>query len=423
VILKASQRAGGMALATHLLRTDENDHVEVHQVRGFIKNNVIDAFKEAYAVSRGTKCKQFLFSLSLSPPADETVSVAVFERAIDKIEMRLGLVGQPRAIVFHEKDGRRHAHCVWSRINAKTMRAVPVSHFKLKLAELSRELFLEHGWKMPRGLVKSDDRNPLNFTLAEWQQAKRLERDPKRIKQIFQDCWAISDSLPAFQSALEARGYYLARGDRRGFVAVDWQGEIYSISRWCGVKTAEVTRRLGDGTGVRPVEEVKNDVLRKVAEKEKALTPEPLIQVRHAQSAMKAKRDALVASQRAERAALEDRLAARWQAEEIARAARFRKGLKGLWDWLIGRRAETTRRNEEEVRLARERDALERQRLVEAHLKVRRELQIQVQSVRSRKDRALEGAQIDVGSRRMNVPSITVPIRQRRRQGPSPSQS
>ncbi|MBK8085691.1 MAG: hypothetical protein IPK28_18660 [Devosia sp.] len=128
MILKGSQRAGGTALAVHLLRTDENDHVQVHQVRGFIRGNILDAFKEAYAISRGTRCKQFLFSLSLSPPPDERVAVEVFEKAIDKIEARLSLIGQPRAIVFHEKDGRRHAHCVWSRIDPKTMTARQMGH-------------------------------------------------------------------------------------------------------------------------------------------------------------------------------------------------------------------------------------------------------------------------------------------------------
>lgn len=422
MILKGSQRAGGKALAVHLLRTDENDHVHVHQVRGFIKSNVHDAFREAYAVSRGTKCKQFLFSLSLSPPPDESVPVSVFEKAIDKIEMRLGLNGQPRAIVFHEKDGRRHAHCVWSRIDAKTMRAVPVSHFKLKLVELSRELYLEHGWKMPRGLTKTDESNPLNFTLKEWQQAKRVERDPKRVKQIFQDCWAISHSLSAFQSALEARGYYLARGDRRGLVAIDWQGEVYSVSRWCGVRAKQVSDRFSDLSHLRSVDEVKGELGQKVAEKEKVMASEVAVQVRHAQDTLKEKRNALVAMQRVEREELEQRLARRWQFEEVARAARFRRGLKGIWDWLTGRRSRTAAQNEYEVALARQRDAEERQRVVDAQLKMRRDLQRQIRNLNSRKDKVLELAQ---GTTKrlgmMDVPSISVPYRASRRHVPQPS--
>ncbi len=46
--------------------------------------------------------------------------------------------------------------------------------------------------------------------------------------------------------ALEECGYYLAKGDRRGFVAVDWRGEVYVVSRWVGIKVKEVTARLGD---------------------------------------------------------------------------------------------------------------------------------------------------------------------------------
>ncbi len=221
MILRANQRAGGTQMALHLLKTDENEHVEIHEISGFMSDTPMEAFNEAYATSRGTNCKQFLFSLSLSPPETESVPVSVFEKAISDIERKIGLVGQPRVIVFHEKEGRRHAHCVWSRIDAEKMKAINLPHFKLKLRDVSRQLYLEHGWQMPRGLVNSIERNPLNFSQAEWQQAGRVKQDPRAIKEAFQDCWAISDSRTAFANALEERGYYLAKGDRRGFVAVD----------------------------------------------------------------------------------------------------------------------------------------------------------------------------------------------------------
>lgn len=150
MILKASQRAGAKQLALHLLRTDENDHFEVHEIRGFAADDLVGALREAYAVSRGTKCRQYLFSLSLSPPQTENVEIPVFEKAIQTIEDQLGLTGQPRAIVFHEKNGRRHAHCVWSRIRSSDMRAVNMAHFKTKLKDIARELFIEHGWNRHR---------------------------------------------------------------------------------------------------------------------------------------------------------------------------------------------------------------------------------------------------------------------------------
>ncbi len=57
MILKGSARAFGGNLATHLLREDQNDHVSVHELRGFVAENLHGAFAEAEAISKGTKCK------------------------------------------------------------------------------------------------------------------------------------------------------------------------------------------------------------------------------------------------------------------------------------------------------------------------------------------------------------------------------
>ena len=72
MILKASQRGGGKQLALHLLKTEENEHVELHEIRGFVSQDIDGAFKEAHATNRGTRCKQFLFSVSSNPPETES---------------------------------------------------------------------------------------------------------------------------------------------------------------------------------------------------------------------------------------------------------------------------------------------------------------------------------------------------------------
>ena len=45
----------------------------------------------------------------------------------------LKLVGQPRAIVFHTKNGRQHCHVVWSRIYPDDSKAVQIDHDRYKL--------------------------------------------------------------------------------------------------------------------------------------------------------------------------------------------------------------------------------------------------------------------------------------------------
>ncbi|CAA0121183.1 Uncharacterised protein [Halioglobus japonicus] len=240
MILHGNQRGGAKDLALHLLKED-NEHVELHELRGFVSENLVSALNEAYAVSRGTKAKQFLFSLSLNPPKTENVTVQDFEDAINQVEAKLGLTNQPRAIILHEKKGRRHAHAVWSRTEMASMKAIQLSHTKLKLKEISRELYLKHGWDIPRGFLNSQECDPKNFTMSQWQHAKRAGKDPREIKAALQESWAISDTQNAFKKALAERGYILAKGDRRGFVALDHRCEVFSISKkWIGISAKEV---------------------------------------------------------------------------------------------------------------------------------------------------------------------------------------
>ncbi|MEL6686158.1 MAG: hypothetical protein AAFP97_00895 [Pseudomonadota bacterium] len=156
-------------------------------------------FKEAEAVSRRTRCQKYLYSLSLNPPQDVSVETNVFKDTIKRVEKALGLQGQPRAIVFHEKENRRHCHVVWSRIDTSNMKAIQLDFPKRELNALAEHIYLEKGWELPKGFLTPSLRDPKNFTLEEWQQAKRRGKDPRDIKAIFQSCWKQSDSRAAFK--------------------------------------------------------------------------------------------------------------------------------------------------------------------------------------------------------------------------------
>jgi hypothetical protein len=368
MILKASQRGGSNQLAAHLLKTHDNEHVAVHELRGFSADDLRSALHEIYAVSRGTRAKQFLFSLSLNPPPQERVDVEAFEEAIEAIERKLCLTDQPRAVVFHEKEGRRHAHVVWSRIDTAKMKAINLPHFKLKLRDVSRELYLDHGWKMPRGLVNSRERDPKNFTRAEWEQAKRAKQDPKALKALFQECWAISDSPKAFANALQARGYTLAQGDRRSHVAVDFRGEIYAVAKWVGIKTKDMRGKLGDADRLPTIAEAKasiaagmTDMLRGHIAKAEAASQKRL-------TALAFQKTQLVEKQRKERADLDAAHEKRRAKETADRAGRLNRGFRGIWDRLTGRYGEQSRKNEREALDASRRDRREKDALIERHL-------------------------------------------------------
>ncbi len=378
MILVGNQRGGARDLARHLMKT-ENERVEVSELRGFVAQTIDGAFQESYAVSRGTKCRQFLFSLSLNPPKGANVDDEAFFQAINKAETKLGLTAQPRAVVFHEKRGddgemRRHAHAVWSRIDVEEMKAIPLPHSRRKMQDVSRELYLEHGWKMPPGLAVSGQRDPRNFTLAEWQQAKRIKEDPRAIKAAFQDAWAISDSKAAFTHALQERGYWLAKGDRRGHVAVDRHGEVHSIAKRVGIKTKEVRERLGDENSLPSVADTKQEIAKAMQAKMEEFQREVAAKEERERRDAEAKRAAIKERQRAQREAFREAAKRRQEAEEQERQSRLRGGVLGLWDRLRGERKRTLERNAREEAASRVRDKAEQTTLTAVQLVQRREV-------------------------------------------------
>lgn len=384
MILKGSQRAGAVALAAHLTNARDNDHVEVLNLDGFLAEDLRGAFREIEAVSKGTRCKQYLFSLSLNPPADQVLTDDQFRDVVRRAEEVLGLQGQPRAIVLHEKEGRRHAHAVWSRIDAQTMTAINLPHFKNRLRDLSRELYLDHGWDLPKGLQTLGGRSPLNFSLAEWQQAKRIGVDPREIRQVFRQAWSQTESLIGFKNALEDRGYFLARGDRRGFVALDVEANVYAIPKWTGLKTRDVREKLGQPDDLPSVEAVRSNLRSRVSEQMRDYIVQT--KARHGQerSPFVAERSEMVASHREERWMLAERQADRWKQETKARSERLNTGLRGLFDRLTGAAAATRKTNEAEAFAAYNRDQAQKQALIEAQMKERRTLQEKVVALRER---------------------------------------
>lgn len=424
MILKASQRGGGKQLALHLLRTDENEHVESHEIRGFISQDLTGALKEAHAVSLGTRCKQFLFSVSLSPPPQESVSVETFENAIERIEQRTGLAGQPRVVVFHEKEGRRHAHAVWSRIDADTMTARNLPFFKNRLRDLSRELYLENGWKMPRGLMNSREADPRNFSLKEWQQSKRMGRDARDLKELMQECWAVSDSKAAFMQALKARGITLAKGDRRGHVAVTPEGEVLSVARYTGKKTKEIEKRLGAPDSLPSVQAAKAQLAKDLSANFLRLRREADEQKRRDLTPLDKQRATMVQAQRTERARLKVGQERRWAEETRARVDRFDKGLKGLWGRLSGKHAEVQRQNEREAYAALARDRAQRQAVIDAQIRDRQALQAQIKAVRERHATLLKELRADQQAVRQierpeTAPKVSKTFEQEARPAPS----
>lgn len=383
MILKAKERGDAPQLARYLLSLRDNEHVELHDVRGFVSDDLRGAFSEADAIAQGTRCKNYLFSMSLNPPAGEKVRTEDFELAIARIEKKLGLENQPRAIVFHEKDGRRHAHVVWSRIDSERMRAINMPHYKIRLRDVSRDLYMQHGWNMPRGLQDRSLRDPLNFSQEEWQQARRVGIDPREIKSVLQQCWQRSDNRPSFERALKERGFWLARGDRRGFVAMDYRGEVYALSRYAGVKAKELEARIGDPARLRSVDQTKAEIAQGMTDKIETFIADVEREAMQRRDELTLRKTELATRHRDEREKLNAGIERRWKEEAQHRAQRLPKGVSGIWHRLTGRYAKIRSQNERDALEAYRRDQAVKDDLIFRQLEERGVLQSYIRAQRS----------------------------------------
>lgn len=249
MILKGNQRAGAADLATHLSNEYDNERIEIAQVRGTVADDLHGAFAEIEAVASGTRCKEPLYSLAINPAAP--ISREQYLAAIDHIEDKLGLSGQPRAVVFHVKNGREHCHVVWSRIDLDTMKAIPLSHDRMKLRTCARELAHAYGLALPAGLA--EDRGDARFernrdvTFAEKAMADSSGITPEQRRADITTLFRSSDSAEAFRAGLERSGYVLAQGERRAYVVVDRVGHVHALARQIdGSKTKDVKARLAE---------------------------------------------------------------------------------------------------------------------------------------------------------------------------------
>ena len=245
MILKGNQRTGGDDLASHLMNIYDNDEMELAEIRGTVAQDLHGAFAEFEAFATGTRCKQSLYSLSINP--SEPMSREQYLKAVNRIEDRLGLAGQPRAVVFHVKEGREHCHVVWSRIDTVNMRAVQLSHDHQKLRSLSQELAQEFGHQLPDCLARDRGAeryaaNSAAIDTAENAQSERLGLSAEYRRAQISEAFAQSDNAQGFIDALWERGYHLAQGDKRGFVVLDRAGQVHSLSRQVSGATAKDVR-------------------------------------------------------------------------------------------------------------------------------------------------------------------------------------
>jgi hypothetical protein len=250
VIIKGTSCAGARRLAVHLTRTDTNERAEVKEIRGVVAQDLSGALREMEGVASGARTNKPFYHGSINTRADERLTDEQRAYAIDKLEASLGLAGQARVVVVHEKEGREHCHIVWSRIDLDRMAAISDSNNYYKHEQVARALEKEFGHDRVQGAhIERDgkqrpDRTPSH---SEMLQADRTGLSPQQARELMTGIWQSTKNGKEFQAALEDKGWILARGDRRDFVAIDPNGGVHSVARRIeGANAAQVRQRFAD---------------------------------------------------------------------------------------------------------------------------------------------------------------------------------
>ncbi len=253
IIINGASRRAGAWWANHLTNKERNERVELIEMRGVAAETVSGAFKEMEALAIGTKCDNYFYQANINPRADEHLTPEQWVEAVDTLERNLGLSGQPRFVIEHEKDGRTHRHVVWSRVDVEHQRAISDSFTAPIHERTSRELESAFGLEPGRSILVADrdferpERGP-----EKWERfrGERHGIDPEQITAELTGLWQNSDSGQSFKSAIEERGYILAQGDRRDLVVLDQAGDVHSLARRLeGVRAKDVLERFADLDG------------------------------------------------------------------------------------------------------------------------------------------------------------------------------
>ncbi len=264
MIINGNCRGDGIQAGVYITAPGENERVEVlEQWQDYghdPASNVRMAVMDFDLWSKSTLGEKGLYHAQINPHPDfDGMTPELWKHCADHLEKKLGLEGQPRVMTLHTKNGRTHAHVIWARTDLENNRLINISYSRLKQKEAGRELTEE---LYPHLEINRMPSKGKSYDRDEQQQHDRKSLSVEERREAVAEDWQQARDGETFIKRLEARGYILAQGDRRGFVLVDREGDVYNpvkdLTKTLGVKTKEFRERLGiDPANLPNVEEAK----------------------------------------------------------------------------------------------------------------------------------------------------------------------
>ena len=239
MIVKGRARSGPEQLAAYLLRVGDGERATILD-RDIYGDDLHNDFLLFDAIGDAGRTDKTLYHAQICPEAKygREMTPEQWLRSAEMLAEEMGMAHHPRRVVLHDGGDNPHVHVVFQRADPETLKMWEVWENFKKHEKASLRMSEEFGMEIVPGKhVKRDRKKQPEFpraetTQAEEQQAKRLgistDERKEQITALRQQC----DDAQAFKNALEDAGYVLAKGDKRGFVLVDGEGEVFSLSKF-----------------------------------------------------------------------------------------------------------------------------------------------------------------------------------------------
>lgn len=165
-----------------------------------------------------------VYHFSLSEHVGNDPTQEEWKKIVSNNIKTLGIEGHQYYMVAHNDEQHAHVHVVVNLVHPESGKVNSVYNDFKKLDKLAHEYELENG-------IVCKDRDK---KYKAWEQEKNAfkekenrEEYAEKVTRAFQQ----SDNSKSFKSALEHEGLTLSQGNRRGFVLVDTQGQIFALNR------------------------------------------------------------------------------------------------------------------------------------------------------------------------------------------------
>ena len=173
------------------------------------------------------RCEKPVYAFSLAWHPEQEPSQAHMIEAGRAALQALGMADYQAVFVAHNDTAHRHVHVIVNRVHPATGKAINLYQDQKKLQAWALRYEREQG----KLYCRAREFNALARLMA--QKRPDLPAPGRYVEHAIAECWRRSDGGRSFQSALEAKGWRLAKGDRKEAVlmAVAPNGKALAVLR------------------------------------------------------------------------------------------------------------------------------------------------------------------------------------------------